>query len=93
MRSTLHHWLFLAKGISCFEDSIYSCKESACIASYFEVQKSEQVSLGNVVAIDKDGKKVYCPKEYWKFTRYWSGGFKSIFDFGLASGNFTERRG
>ena len=55
---------FLAKGISYFEDTVYSCKEAACIASYFATQENEHISPGDLVAIDENGEKVYRPQEY-----------------------------
>lgn len=55
---------FLAKGLSCFEDTIYSCKGASCIASYFTIREGEHISPGDLVAIDESGEKVYRSQEY-----------------------------
>ncbi len=54
----------LSKGISNFEDSIYSSVDPGCIASYFSVGDKEHIKPGDLVAINEKGKEVYRPTDY-----------------------------
>ena len=55
---------FLSKGISRFDDSIYSYSNSSCIAAYFAIRDNEHITDGDVLTIDENNEKVYRTRGY-----------------------------
>ena len=64
MRSSLRVWPFLQKAFLVLKTQSIPAKETACIASYFTTQENENISPGDLVAVDKSGQRVYRPQEY-----------------------------